>query len=277
MSGETCKIKFRERQEDEDGISWLRDCFENLLDQLIFQRLNSGQLLATDRVGLVLINEESGFDPIYITFLRPDQFSVNIILDRYAVVAQSNRDFFFNGNFEVLWQHIRMPLGLGKALRMTGVSMAEYAKRKYGIITYNKPRDYNDSFCLAYSLVLGIPNANGEVGKLRSFKRYFSKLEEAGRDLCRQAGVNLTNGGGYDEIHKFQNYLKDSFKICVYSDRYGESVIYETITDEEKKLKPINLILWANHYYTIKSFTAAFACAYYCAAQYIVARILLIV
>lgn len=81
-------------------------------------------------------------------------------------------------------------------------------------------------------------------------------------ELCRLADVNLRNGGGYDEVHKFQNYLKSNYKICVYLDRYGNDVYQETLTNP--LLKKVDLLLDNNHFYTISSKTAAFTCSYYC-------------
>lgn len=124
-----------------------------------------------------------------------------------------------DGTLEIIFQHVRMPLGGGGGIKLRGCSMEEYAKRKYGIISYKTPPNYKgDLSCLAYCIVLGIAHADRNQAKLRSLKRYFSKLKSAASELCTAAQVNLENGGGIEEIHKFQEYLKDHYKICVYSD-----------------------------------------------------------
>lgn len=144
--------------------------------------------------------------------------------------------------------------------------MEEYARRKYGFISYNIPPEYQsiDFSCLAYSLVLAIAYVEGDKRKLKSYKRYFSKLREAGLNLCRLAGVDLNanGGGGLEEIDIFQNHLKTKYKICVYEDRYGSDVLYEKFIDPN--LKTLNLLLSNNHFYAITNCTAAFTTSYYC-------------
>lgn len=188
---------------------------------------------------------------------------MKVILDRIAFITNSKKEFFVRNQLEIIFQHVRLPYGNGKTLKLRGASMEEYAKRKYGIISYKIPeKERNNTFCLAHCLVLGIAHANNDKSKLKSYKRYFSKLQEAADRLCADASVDLSAGGGYDEIDAFQEHLQNEFKITVYLDRYGNDVYYEKLFDQ--KLKSINLILSGNHFYTIKNLTAAFATSYYC-------------
>lgn len=264
MKGQAVTLKFRDREDEEDQVAWLNRCFNSLLEEMIFKRINSGEIRLGDRIAIVINNKEQGFEPIYMSFRKPNQFSVDIILDRIAIIANSKKEFFINEHLEIIFQHIRLPYGCGSGLKLRGCSMEEYAKRKYGLISYNvPPNNEGDTFCLAYCLVLGIAHANKEHNKLRSLKRYFSRLESAAIELCSQASVNLSNGSGYEEIDAFQEHLKNDFKITVYLDRYGNDVYYEKLFDPN--LKTINLILNNNHYYTITNLTAAFATSYYCA------------
>lgn len=81
-------------------------------------------------------------------------------------------------------------------------------------------------------------------------------LHKTATDLCRGAGADLSNGGGIEEIKKFETFLLPEFKIVVYGDRAGKSLIFESTTYFEAK--KINLLLENQHYLLIKSLTGAF-------------------
>lgn len=51
------------------------------------------------------------------------------------------------------------------------------------------------------------------------------QLQEA-RQLCRDAGVNLNNGGDVGELRLFQAYLSE-YEISVFTDRRGREVLFE--------------------------------------------------
>lgn len=263
MRGLSVTLKFRPlRKGEETEIEWLRSCFDALLDNLIGKKLESGEINLRDRVSIVLRNDPLGVEPIFISFRQPDQFHTSAILERIAFVTPSKKDFCVKGSFELLFQHVKLPYGAGGGLKLQGYSMAEYAKRKYGLLTYKVPPEFeNDNLCLAYCLVFGIAVANKDRAKIRSCKRTYAKLREAALSLCADANVSLSNGGGYDEIDRFQTYLAD-YQITVYSNRYGNEVFYQTVKDPS--LKMIDLIIADNHFYTITSLTAAFACSYFC-------------
>ncbi|KAF4528237.1 hypothetical protein B566_EDAN016012 [Ephemera danica] len=104
----------------------------------------------------------------------------------------------------------------------------------------------------AHVLVIAIARIEGpKVAKpLRESKR---KREELARKLCRDANIDLSNGGGRLELAQFQKHLQE-YKITVYNDRDGQ--------------KHINLHLDNNHQNDITNTKAYFACRYYCDACY---------
>lgn len=170
-------------------------------------------------------------------------------------------------NFRLNINHVRLPYGRGR-IRLRGASMEEYARRKYDFISYNIPDPFseNDYSCLAYSLVVAKAAADGKTAKLKSLKRYFSKIRTAAHALCTRAGVSLNanHGGGLEEVDKFQKYLRSEYRICVYSNRYGSDVIYEKVKGSVRGLKTLNLMLDNNHFYAISNCKATFATVHYC-------------
>lgn len=129
MKGQAVTLKFRDREDEEDQVAWLNRCFNSLLEEMIFKRINSGEIRLGDRIAIVINNKEQGFEPIYMSFRKPNQFSVDIILDRIAIIANSKKEFFINEHLEIIFQHIRLPYGCGSGLKLRGCSMEEYAKK----------------------------------------------------------------------------------------------------------------------------------------------------
>lgn len=95
-----------------DLENWLKNSVTRLMDYG-FKNIAaaiSGQINNWDRVSLILENEEHP-DAINISFRRYDQLSLDCVLDRIATVLQSNKDFFFNDQLSVRFDHIPMPFG----------------------------------------------------------------------------------------------------------------------------------------------------------------------
>lgn len=155
MAGDRIEIKFDDIRDNEDPVLWMRRCFRKLLKNLLTDRIATGEIRLNDRVSII-INSRHGFEPIHVSFRRPDQLTVDVILDRIHIVANSNKEFLIDQALTINFDHIRMPTGAGGVVRLRGCTMEEYAQRKYGLISYKTPvnhRQEDDYSCLAYSLV----------------------------------------------------------------------------------------------------------------------------
>jgi hypothetical protein len=78
--------------------------------------------------------------------------------------------------------------------------------------------------------------------------------------------VDLSNGGGLDELRQFQEYLSD-YKILVYDGLYPDRLIFSGNSLSNKKL----YLLYdpeTNHYNVITNIKAAMAKQYMCDALY---------
>ena len=54
-------------------------------------------------------------------------------------------------------------------------------------------------------------------------------------DLLKASGVDLTNGGGFEELEQFQEYLSD-YKIVVFGGLNPDRVMFSGNFLEEKKI-----------------------------------------
>lgn len=153
-----------------------------------------------------------------------------------------------------------MPIGYGGRRNVIGLDFKSFCEsRKYGLIYYNQRKD---NCCLAYALVCAKVNIDAKHILLSNLQNNEHILKAKALEQCYSARVNLSLGGGIDEISKFQQFLSE-YKIVVYNSRSGKSVIYED------KIIPwsvprLNILKENDHYVAIKSLTAVFAVSYYC-------------
>jgi hypothetical protein len=77
--------------------------------------------------------------------------------------------------------------------------------------------------------------------------------------------VDLTRGGGIQELESFQQYFHDRYKIVVYNDLKCNSIMYEGQVNAPKR---INLLYndVEKHYHVINNLTGALAKQYLCEA-----------
>ena len=67
--------------------------------------------------------------------------------------------------------------------------------------------------CLAHALVIAMVRVNGDP-KYKSYTHGYG-LKKHVEDLLEASGVDLSNGGGLEELRQFQKYLPDN-KIVVF-------------------------------------------------------------
>ena len=76
-------------------------------------------------------------------------------------------------------------------------------------------------------------------------------------DLCKASGVDLSNGGGFEELEHFQEYLSDS-KMVVFDGLNPDRVMFSENSFSDKKL----FLLYnagTRHYNVVTKLKAAMA------------------
>jgi hypothetical protein len=218
---------------------------------------------ADDFIGIVLENDAFPGKPVGVSFRKLSQLTVDVVLAIVARVLQSNAAFFTNDRLTVRVDAIRPPTGHGfSAIDGRCVTFNEYSIAKNSIFVIQNA----DSTCLAAALIVAVEYQKcGLVG--RTVKRKFEGvaglelLSGMARQLCRDAGVDLSHGGRYEHIARFQNYLTE-YTIVVYSNRSGAERYF---TGDMASGRPrLNLIMENFHYNVILSLTGAFSTHYFC-------------
>ena len=67
--------------------------------------------------------------------------------------------------------------------------------------------------CLAHTLIIAMARGNGDP-KYKSYRDGY-QLDQSVKELLRASGVDLSNGGGLQELQQFQDFLWD-YKIIGY-------------------------------------------------------------
>jgi len=116
--------------------------------------------------------------------------------------------------------------------------------------------------CLAYALVIAIANVNSDP-KHKSHRNGYG-LNKPIEELLKASGVDLSNGGGLEQLQQFQDYLSD-YKIVLFDGLSPDRLIFSGNSDSAKKL----YLLYDsdNGYYNVITNTkAAMAKRYICNA-----------
>lgn len=158
-----------------------------------------------------------------------------------------------------------MPAGNGRVYNINGCTKESFAKAHNKSVFLVKTISGEENLCLAYALVLGKTYADNNENMYKSLEHAscIDIFSEMARLLCENAQVDLTNGGGYEHLRKFQMHFKNEYNIIVFNDRKGKSIFFRGSYDVKIK-KKIYLILEDNHYFCVKSIHGAFSLAYYC-------------
>lgn len=241
---------------------WLMDCVSELLDAIQLAL----DIQPQDRVGMSFNNNTCVRSSFHISFRRFDQYSPNFIFAQLDSVLQSNSEFLISDSLTINVDHIKMPVGFGRSYRMAGTSFTQFVEDHPQTIFNPHLAPQHETMCLAVAIVLGEAYADGITNKNRfnflTYKPNYNELIAEAYLLCQDADVDLTNGGGLDEIKKFQDYLHPEYDVTVYDCSRGRSTLFQNGNiDAPKKIR---LLLENNHYTLIKSTAGAFGFSYYC-------------
>lgn len=171
--------------------------------------------------------------------------------------------FFTDDNLVVKIDHVRIPVGYGRRSHIGKSSDKYYKLHERSIFSPNsKKNDFG--MCLAVTVLVGIAHSNKDINRYNylTYSPNYNELIRESRDLCFNACVDLSQGGGVDEIIQFQQYLGAEYRIVVFGSLDGKEIIFKACHDEYKY--QINILLDDDHYSLILSPTAVFAVAYFC-------------
>jgi len=114
--------------------------------------------------------------------------------------------------------------------------------------------------CLAYALIIAMARVNGDP----NYKSYSNGrgLKKPFEDLLKASGVYLSNGGGFEELRQFQDYLSD-YQIIVFDGFNPDRIMFNGNSRSAKKLH----LLYDRdneHYNVITNLKGAMAKKYIC-------------
>jgi hypothetical protein len=248
-TGRSLLLKFNVPREDSDPTAYLRECITALTNYLV------DKVPDRDLVGLKIRNTENLEDKLIgISLRRRDQLKPDVVLSVIEKVIQSNARFGLTDRLEVHLDHVRMPVGSG-GVKTKGRSLDILSGIKKSIVVVKAVIN-----CLAYALVIAIAQCNDDP-KYGSYRNGYC-LKKPVEELLKASGVDLTNGGGLEELQQFQQYLSD-YKIIVFDGLKPDRLFFKGNSNSAKKL----YLLYdpdCGHYNVITNIKAAMAKKYVC-------------
>jgi hypothetical protein len=221
-TGRSLLSKFNSPGEEQEPTSYLRECITGLTNYLV------DQVPEGNMVGLTIRNTENVKDKVVgISLRRRDQLKPDVVWDVLGKVIQSNARFGLTDRLEVRLDHVRMPAGNGRE-KTKGRSLDVLSAVKRSIVVVKAA-----FLCLAHALIIAMARVNGDP-KHATYKDG-KCLEKPVEGLLKASGVDLSDGGGLEELEQFQDYLSD-YKIIVYDGLSPDRLIFSGNSLSEKKL-----------------------------------------
>lgn len=152
------------------------------------------------------------------SFRRFDQYSPYLILVGLEKVLQSNTRFLIDDNLVIKVDHVKIPIGYGRRYHV-GKTTTDFFKMHKTTIFNPELKDKDSTLCLAVAILIAKAYAT-DINQYNfyTYCRNYDDLIDASKLLCQNANVNLTNGGGIDEIILFQNFLGSDY--CIFFPRW---------------------------------------------------------
>ena len=250
-TGRSLLIKFNSSGEEQEPTLYLKECITAITDYLV------DKVPDRDLVGLRIRNTENVQDKVVgISLRRRDQLKPDVVWAVLGKVIQSNARFGLSDRLEVHLDHVRMPVGNGRE-KTKGRSLDVLSAIKRSIVVVKAA-----FLCMAHALVIAIANVNSDP-KYASYRHGYG-LNKPVEELLKASGVDLSNGGGLEELQQFQDYLSD-YKIVVFDGLSPDRLIFSGNSHSAKKL----YLLYDSdngHYNVITNIKAAMAKRYICNA-----------
>jgi hypothetical protein len=201
-TGLSMLIKFRAPGEEQEPLSYLKERITALSNYLVVKVPDS------DLVGISIRNSENLQDKLVgISLHRPDQFKPDIVWDVLGMVIQGNARFALCDRLEVHLDNARMPNGNG-GVKTKSMSLSVLSAIKKIFVVLKAA-----FLCMAQKLIIAMDRVNGDP-KNKSY-RNGRCLQKPVEYLLEDSVVDLSNGGGLEDLQQFQAYLSD-YKIIVF-------------------------------------------------------------
>ena len=114
--------------------------------------------------------------------------------------------------------------------------------------------------CLAHTLIIAMARVNGGPNFVSYRQGRF--LKEPVEEILKASGMDLSNGGAFEELQRFQQYLSD-YKIIVFDGLYPDKVMFSGNSLSAKKLYLL-YDRYSGHYNVITNLEGAMAKKYIC-------------
>ena len=126
-----------------------------------------------------------------------------MVWDVLRKVIQSNARFGLTDRLDVHLDHVRMPAVNSKRAEKTKKrSLTVLSAIKKSIVVVKAA-----FLCLAHALIIAMARVNGDP-KYQSHRDGYL-LDQPVDELLKASGVDLSNGGGIEELQQFQDYLSE--------------------------------------------------------------------
>ena len=209
-TGHGLLITFRSPGEEQEQTAYLKERITALTNYLVHD------VRDRDLVGLRIRNTENVQDKVVGISIRClDQLKPDVVWSDLGKVVQSNARFVLGDRLEVHLDHVRMPVGNGcEKTKGRSLNVKSAIEKSFVVKTA--------FLCLAHALIIAIAKVNGDP----KYAAYSDGkcLKQPVQDILSASGVNLTYGGGLNQLEQFQNYLSD-YKIIVYGGLSPDRVI----------------------------------------------------
>lgn len=251
LRGTTIVFKIKKIPENEDPVRWVKDAVEQVILH-VCKDVEPG-----DKIGFTFCSESFAKEG-WMNFTDAADISVEEVWRILEKLFQSNSSGLNTDTFRITSTVVNMPRGSGRVGKNKYNNYYEECVARKGIISISNL----DNYCLPRAIVVGAAYAEKNENYNRIRKDTGKIQIFLAKKLATEALVTIPEiGAGIPELKKFQNHLKDKFKITVYDYvTRGRSLIFE---GSDAPLK-INLLHHNNHYNVITSLTAAFGCGYFC-------------
>ena len=174
-----------------------------------------------DMVGIKIQNEHNVSDKaIGISFRRKDQLSSDIVLKVLEKVIQSNAKFNAYDKLIINVDRVHMPSGNGGGVKAKGRTLNNMSHIKRSIVTVKSRNN-----CLAHALVIAIAKLENDPNYTAYTKGW--KIKTKVNELLTTTKINLSNGGGLQELQKFSDHFQN-YRIVVYSGLNSNDIMYDS-------------------------------------------------
>lgn len=200
-------------------------------------------------------------NPFGIKLSFMSELSVDLIVDLFNLINQSNSSFSSNNVIKLVVLIVNVPFGHGKRCITKNLSKSEIFIHKRSIIEV-----ITSKFdCLPRALILAKCCADNDNDLLRDLLRNEDKFVHQISNLCQIAKVKLNNNIGHSlsDIYKFHSVLSD-YCIIVFGSTTDSNKFFFRSNNISIKFKPLFLIFIDSEFHTLKSPKGFFNKNYMC-------------